>query len=473
MQENEERYRALVECSPEPIVVYSKSRISYANAAASRLIGAETPEILIGERVLHFIHPGFTEMAKLTHMLLLEGKASEVIEIKLVRLDGKAVDVELRAVPVKFHGTSFILLFFRDITDRKRAEAKLIESETRFQRLLQLSPDPVILHCNGVIQIVNDIGIRFFRANSSQEFIGRSIFEFFSPEDHPKIASRMNQAIHSDGFLGFQSYRMKVLDGTELDVEISSVYVDEQLGSPIFQSVVRDMTERKNTEEYVRTSEKLSIIGKLAAGIAHEIRNPLTSLKGFAQILKAINTKYIDIMLEELERINYIVNEFMTLAKPHSVTYTENELRPLVVSVVRLMQPQALLFNVDLQLEAEANLKKVLCEPNQIKQVIMNIIKNAIESMTTGGVVSISLKQKDEFNALICIEDQGVGIPEDQLAKLGEPFFSTKDDGNGLGITICQQILKAHQGTLTIRSKPNVGTTVEVEIQCDMRDYAP
>ncbi|WP_188175196.1 PAS domain-containing protein [Paenibacillus sedimenti] len=470
LKESEERYRVLVECSPEPIVVYTNDRISYANAAAAQLVCATTPEALIGKRVFRFIHPMYLPLTKKVQAVLQECKATELIEIKLIRLDGEAIDVEVRAVLVKFQGRTSVQLLFRDVTDRKRAESKLIESENQFRRLLKLSPEPIVLHCNGIIQFVNDIGNKLFRGNSNEEIVNRHILEFFLPEDHPRIISRLKQSLQTEEFLEFMGYKLRRLDGIFLDVEISSIYVHEHMGSPVIQSVVRDMTERKKTEEYVRTSEKLSIVGQLAAGIAHEIRNPLTSLKGFAQILKARNTDYVDIMLEELDRINYIVNEFMTIAKPHSVTYTENELQALVANVVHFMQPQALLFKVNLKLAVETQMRPTLCEPNQIKQVIMNIIKNAIESMPTGGLVQISMKQKNDKTALIRIEDQGIGIPEDQLAKLGEPFFSMKEKGTGLGLMVCQQIVKAHQGKLSIHSKINQGTTVEIEIPCHLTD---
>ncbi|MFD0694709.1 PAS domain S-box protein [Paenibacillus sp. GCM10027628] len=466
LKESEERYRVLVECSPEPIVVYSNGRISYANAAAARLVGAASSEALIGKRVFRFIHPAYLTLTKQVQTQLQEGKASELIEIKLIRLDGEAIDVEVRAVPVKFQGSVSVQLLFRDVTDRKRAESKLIESENQFRRLLKLSPEPIVLHCNGIIQFVNDIGSRLFKGDTDQEIINRHILDFFLPEEHAAIISRLNQSLQADDFLEFKGYKMKRLDGVILDVEISSIYVHRQMGSPVIQSVVRDMTERMKTEEYVRTSEKLAIVGQLAAGIAHEIRNPLTSLKGFAQMLKARNTDYVDIMLDELDRINYIVNEFMTIAKPHSVIYTEHELQSLVLSVVHFMEPQALLFNVNLKLAVEMQMRPVRCEPNQIKQVIMNIIKNAIESMPSGGIVQISLRQLDEETALICIEDHGIGIPEDYLAKLGEPFFSMKEKGTGLGLMVCQQIVKAHNGKLSIRSKINQGTTVEIELPC-------
>ncbi|WP_052475965.1 histidine kinase dimerization/phospho-acceptor domain-containing protein [Cohnella kolymensis] len=140
----------------------------------------------------------------------------------------------------------------------------------------------------------------------------------------------------------------------------------------------------------LRKSEKLSVVGELAAGIAHEIRNPLTSLKGFMQLLKEQNTNYADIMLVELERINNIVNEFISMAKPHSIKFVKIHLNSLIQEIVSFMQPQALLHKAEIKVHFENDVDDFVCEPNQLKQLFMNILKNAIEAMPNGGQIDIS-----------------------------------------------------------------------------------
>lgn len=237
---------------------------------------------------------------------------------------------------------------------------------------------------------------------------------------------------------------------------------DDDGGTIAFVGIGRDVTENKKAEELLRKSEKLSIVGELAAGIAHEIRNPLTSLKGFMQLLKEKNTDYVDIMLNEIERINRIVDEFMSLAKPQSIHFVSVHLNQLIESVVSFMQPQARLHGVEIIVASKIELTAFICEPNQMKQLLINLIKNAIEAMPGGGNVRITVCSVNNNKVGINIMDQGLGIPEDGLNRLGEPFYSAKENGTGLGLVICHRIVEAHQGVLSFESKLNQGTTVKI-----------
>jgi two-component system sporulation sensor kinase A len=448
------------------VVVDVKGQVLDINKKFEELHGW-TREEIIGQ-VLPMTPLEFKEGVLALYQRIIDGEQYTGKESLKLRKDGSSFYADVTISPLK--DEDGVVIGFvgveRDITWKKQAEEELKEREERYRVLVECSPEPIVLHSDGIIQFVNETGNKLLKGNRSEDIIGRSIFDFFLPTDYPTMYKRINEIIYKDGFLDFVSYRLLRLDGHILDVEVSSIYIHKHINNPVIQSVIRDMTERKRTEEYVRASEKLSIVGQLAAGIAHEIRNPLTSLKGFVQILKSRNTDYVDIMLEELERINYIVNEFMTIAKPHSVQYKFSELQALVTNVVQFMQPQALLFDVYLKLDLDYSMSPIFCEPNQIKQVIMNIIKNSIESMPAGGEVVISLRQIEGEQALFCIQDQGEGIPEDKLARLGEPFFSMKEKGTGLGLMVCRQIIEAHKGELSIQSQINQGTTVMIKIPC-------
>jgi len=252
-------------------------------------------------------------------------------------------------------------------------------------------------------------------------------------------------------------------DGSSFCANVSLFPLKDEDGSVVaLVGIGRDVSDKKKAEELLRKSEKLSVAGELAAGIAHEIRNPLTSLKGFMQLLKAQNTKYIDIMLSELERINNIVNEFMSMARPHSMKFVKVNLGKLLAEIVAFMQPQALLHKAEITLRMESLPIKFLCEPNQIKQLLINIIKNAMESMPNGGEVEVCVRSDEDGTVRIQVYDQGVGIPEGEIDRLGEPFFTLKENGTGLGLAVCYRIVEAHNGALTFRSRVNEGTMVEM-----------
>jgi len=146
------------------------------------------------------------------------------------------------------------------------------------------------------------------------------------------------------------------------------------------------------------------------------------------------------------------------------VQFVETDLRALIENVIYLMEPQSLLFNVQMTLHVDPDVRTIYCEPNQIKQVFMNLLKNAIESMPHGGTIEIAIRQRENDGVSIRIVDQGIGIPKEKLAKLGEPFYSLKENGTGLGLMVCHRIIETHNGTMSIQSKLKEGTVVEIEI---------
>lgn len=212
--------------------------------------------------------------------------------------------------------------------------------------------------------------------------------------------------------------------------------------------------------------QKLELVGTLAASTAHEIRNPLTGIKGLVQLLSEKYTNnedqyYFSVINDEINRINDIVSEFLILGKP-TVQKTEiidirkifKELEPLIIS-------EANLYNIEYGFEVPLTPISVDCTKDQLKQVILNITKNGLESMQSGGYLSIKLF-KDEHICHIQITDTGTGIPEDEIDKIFEPFYTSKDFGTGLGLVVCKRILQSFGGEIKISSKVNKGTIVDI-----------
>lgn len=225
-------------------------------------------------------------------------------------------------------------------------------------------------------------------------------------------------------------------------------------------SIQYDITEKKTTEETLRKTEKLSMIGELAAGIAHEIRNPLTTIRGFVQLLAETENgrKFTNTIIEEIERINFIVNEFMILAKPHTVYFSNCNLKNILSSAIQFLEPEALLKDVMIKSDLPPEDVFVTGEKNQLKQVFLNLIKNSIEAMPTGGRIYVSIETTVD-NIIITIRDEGIGMEAGHVEKLGEPFFTTKHDGNGLGLMVSYKIIENHKGTINVKSQRNQGTS--------------
>ncbi|WP_342437880.1 ATP-binding protein [Paenibacillus sp. FSL L8-0436] len=264
-------------------------------------------------------------------------------------------------------------------------------------------------------------------------------------------------------------------DGSMVEVSVSTSIIRDEEGHPqAFVHVSRDMTERNRIEELLRRSEKLTTVGQLAAGVAHEIRNPLTTLRGFLQLQQekqVLVPLHIDLMLSELERINLIVSEFLILAKPQAVHFQQKDVRHILNDVISLLSSQAHLFGIEFESRFAELPATVHCEENQLKQVFINIVKNAIEAMPDGGTITLE-QYMDEDSVVIVISDEGGGIPDYMLPKLGEPFYTNKESGTGLGLMVSQRIIQAHKGSLEIRSEYGCGTEVIIKLPAPVEPAA-
>lgn len=227
---------------------------------------------------------------------------------------------------------------------------------------------------------------------------------------------------------------------------------------------LHDITEYKKTECYIQNAEKLSLVGQLAAGVAHEIKNPLTTLKGFIQLLaqNLYKDAYTPVMLKEIERINEIANEFLVLSRPTVLSKERYDIRKLFIEIDVLLSSLAISKNIE-YIENFKEIPKIYCDGNQLKQVFINLFKNSVEALDHNGQIELTLQPYDTQNILIRIEDNGQGFPEQILHKLGQPFVTTKESGNGLGIMVCKRIIETiHLGQLNMYNKENGGAVVDI-----------
>lgn len=231
-----------------------------------------------------------------------------------------------------------------------------------------------------------------------------------------------------------------------------------------YLKISEDLTEKYQTLELLQRSDLMSAVGQLAAGIAHEIRNPLTVLKGFIQLIEPDLSKkyYIDIMASEFARIETIINELLLLVRPQEAHFEKKNIIEIIQDVIVLLDTQATLTNVTIMTQYANPVPWVDCVQNHLKQVFINIVKNGIESMPQGGhlIVKVSWMEADSIS--ISITDQGEGIPDDNIFKLGTPFYTTKENGTGLGLLVSSRIIEHHHGRIEFRSQMYKGTTVEI-----------
>jgi PAS domain S-box-containing protein len=337
-------------------------------------------------------------------------------------------------------------------------------NETSYKQMIDSLPESVFIHRDNKIVYLNKAAVSMLGAASKDEIIGRYLFDFIVQEYKAPLLERINQVKKEKQPLNNIEHKFKRSDGSTFFFELSLLNIIFGEKEAVL-SIGKDITERKEkTEQMLQKSEKLALLGQMAAGIAHEIRNPLTSIKGFIQLLKSNHPdeEYYTIMLSELDRINAIVSEFLVLAKPNAVVFEERDVKVLIKDVVTLINSQSILNNVQIFSEFDRDLPKIFCAEGQLKQVFLNIFKNAIEAMPVGGNIDVKVELKGDFEISIQIIDQGIGISRERISTLGEPFYTTKEKGTGLGLMTCYRIIESHKGTLSFFSKENEGTTVEI-----------
>lgn len=350
-----------------------------------------------------------------------------------------------------------------EITERKWIEQQLFETQELYRSLVEDTLIGVYIayvEQPGFVYVNPALADMF--GYTQEEMVRMTAADLVIPEDKPTVLR--NQKRRQDGDRSNIRYQFRGMcrSGNVIDVEVlqkTSTYK----GQPAVIGFLQDVSERKQAEEMIRKTELLSVVGQMAAGVAHEIRNPLTSLKGFVQLLKTNGGKpeYFSIMLSELNRIEFIISEFLVLAKPQAINYRRCAIKPLLEHIITLGKTHAIMHNVQIVSHYAPDLPPIKCEENQVKQVFLNLLKNAIESMPKGGKVTVSVTRQDQMLS-ISFQDEGCGIPEERIAKLGEPFYTTKESGTGLGLMVSFKIISHHGGKIKVNSKLGEGTTFEV-----------
>ncbi len=217
---------------------------------------------------------------------------------------------------------------------------------------------------------------------------------------------------------------------------------------------------RKSLQEKVRRSEKLAAIGKLAAGVAHEIRNPLSSIRGFAQFLRHVlkdrpeERVYADVMVHEIDRINRVVSDLLIYSKPFEVKRKKQDLNEVIDHTLLLVHADAQEKKVNIIKKMPENMKDLWLDQNQITHALLNLLLNSLEAVTEGGEIEVGAELTDRNQVRIWVEDDGCGITDGYQEKIMDPFFTTRDKGTGLGLAIVHKIVENHNGEIRVTSPP-------------------
>lgn len=347
--------------------------------------------------------------------------------------------------------------------------------------ILENIEDAVIaLDQQGLINLFNPAA-QDYTGLSEKQSLGRFFFDRFK---HQETLCYLTRTALAEG-RSISDHETVVLrmPGTRprpVSVTVSPVFTTagNQQGVVL---ILRDLTQIRTLEEAIRRADRLSMIGTMAAGLAHEIKNPLGGIKGAAQLLQmelADNQElqeYTQLMIRETDRVNRIIEELMDLSRPRKAKTDAVNLSQLLDEIV-MLQKQALAERaINFKLQLDPSIPPITGDRDLLVRLLLNLIKNAGEAEPDGGEILIESRIDSEYHmsvpgarptpmVLITISDNGTGIPQQQLDQIFTPFYTTKDSGTGLGLPICQKIVTDHEGLMHFNNRPEGGTSVKVSL---------
>ncbi|MDD4648926.1 MAG: ATP-binding protein [Desulfoplanes sp.] len=319
-------------------------------------------------------------------------------------------------------------------------------------------------------------GLIVITAGGEVSFMNESAMNIFTPEASPdkggsgkdRIPSQVQPIVarlDTDNVVVEQEMVYDLSPDGEIPLGVSGARITTEDGRFVGKILIfRDLREVRRLQEEVKRKEKLAAIGSLAAGVAHEIRNPLSSIKGFATLFKtrfALESdehEAAEIMIHEVDRLNRVVTELIEYARPSNITIRQSDVHELISHSLSLIRQDALMAGVQVETDIPGDIRQIFLDPDRMQQCLLNIYLNAIQSMPEGGILNIAVFRADKGRIGLRVTDTGKGIAEDDLPKIFDPYYTTKNRGTGLGLAMVLKIVEAHGGEIVVTSKEGEGT---------------
>jgi two-component system cell cycle sensor histidine kinase/response regulator CckA len=482
LRESEERYRRLVESSPDAIVIHVDGKIVFVNDAAVKLGGAQSPDQIIGKPLMDFIHPDYRGLVEeRIRRATAEGKGLPLIEEKFIRIDGITIDVEVSSIPFNYQGRVGAQVVIRDVTERKRAEEALRQSEERYRSLVYSARDAIFtLSPEGVITSLNP-AFETITGWKCEEWIGRSFTSIVHPDDHPLALQNFKRMMQGE-VAPVHELRIRTKKDTYVSGEftITPQRLRDRVVGMI--GIARDITERKKLEENLRQAQKMESLGTLAGGIAHDFNNILAIILGHASLHKQHEntpekfSQSIEAIVSATNRGAGLVRQLLTFARKADTFVEPVELNATIQDLLKLLHetfPKTVLIETNLA----PDMPPISGDSTQINQVLINLCVNARDAMPAGGKLTIATKMISGSSARlrfadaiaheyeqIDVTDTGFGMDESTRSRIFEPFFTTKERGKGvgLGLAVVFGIISSHSGFIYVDSSRGRGTAFHI-----------
>jgi len=450
------------------LVVDAEGRVKSCSASFLKQSGY-TSQAIVGRSIHELAVGRLKRQASRRLQAGALGNQGAAEKVRLIKAGGAAINVTVTRFVLEEPGGGEVLLLQRlephagnpverfGETILNDEHLGIILLQTEDMRIVEISPMACRLLGSLKHDVVNEPLVRFFGHAENEYGIIRSALEGGKPvRNFPVTWLRGEERTELLMDVGLLSGPLGGIEGAYI--------------------MLTDVTNLRSLEEQVQRSDRLAMIGQIAAGAAHEIRNPLTSIRGFLQMFRKTlqsrdmqkEAEYTEIMLTELDRINNLVGEFLLLSKPRNVIYDDVDITMVLRDIMPMIASEALLHGVTATWEIDQDLPCVTADRELLKQVFLNICKNGIEAMTNGGVLTIKGRKETEGEdawIVIDIHDTGPGIPPHMLEKIFDPFVTTKESGTGLGLSVCQRILHDLGGTIKAVTK-ETGALFSIKLPC-------
>jgi len=483
LAELEKRFRLMVESSTDGILLTGPNgTITYLSPGAERLLGVEPGE-LVGTAAMPRIHPEDARLIK------RPSPGETVFNLhRSIHKDGRFRWFEAYTTNLAHESTvGAHVTNFRDVTERHEADEKLRRSEANFRTLIERLPTATLVHRSGKFVYVNPAAVAMLGWDRPADLIGRGALEFIHPDDQELIRQAMAQTATS-GASGSIEVRMVRRDGRTVIVEGKSVLLDYD-GEPTHVVLANDVTERRELFARMAVADRMLSVGTLAAGVAHEINNPLAYVAANLQILASELPKMLygegesRFSREELEtvlndaqegaqRVSAIVRDLRALARSEDDATTPVDVLHVLATSIKMAHNE--IRHRARLVQSYAEVPPVVANASRLGQVFLNLLVNAAHAIEDGHAEVNEVRVRvraDDTRVYVEIEDTGVGIPASVLPRIFDPFFTTKPAGVGvgLGLSICDRIVESFGGTINVTSKLGFGSTFRVALPIAMK----
>lgn len=471
LKQSEEFYRTLFDHSGTAIAINNKEGIiTSVNRTFCEVAGLSKKEIEGKKHYLEFVQD--KDRVKKIHEKRWKSKGTSPTRYEFTFLtadkEQRLMDISINRIP----GTDYSIASMIDNTEIKDLEKEVQQTEEFLANILKESADGIIVIDDERIIKTWNTGAESIFGYKPDEIIGEN-FSVLVPADLDKKGEldQLRKEVLKAGYVrNYITERIRK-DKRRVTVAETATLIKDENGDPLGRAIIlRDITERLRIDTEAVQNEKMKAIGTLSASLAHEIKNPLNSIVINMEILKGqINKieqpgtqpfhKYINIIQSEIGRLDKVIKDFLDYAKPQSTQYKKLNLGKVVINLLDFIEPEAKKTDVKITKKINKKLFDIRGEENQLKQVILNLLLNALQAMPDGGELTVEVSNISDGRIKIQIKDTGVGIKKEDHNQIFDPFFTTKKKGSGLGLALVEQLVKNHGGEISFESEEEKGTT--------------